>query len=182
MPRAHLQRTLTSAKLDCVFCGKRVGVDFNSLAYHVRHVCPRAPSGIIEQRDQETRPMAKKRTTPEPDEPRTGWASPTDVDDTGSWSGERVQFLKASDIGKAGARATLTILAKPEARIVASKFGEQIILPVKLGPKRYDWGFGMNSGNHKRLHARFKGKAPAGKVRVEVMAGASGNLFVAVSD
>lgn len=91
-----------------------------------------------------------------------------------------VPFLKAAQLGKSG-RGKLTLLG--EARQQKGTFGEQLIVAVKLGAKRYDWAFGLNSGNHTRLFKRF-GSNPKkwkGAIRVERKE-FNGNDYVAVTD
>ena len=65
-------------------------------------------------------------------------------------------FLKADDIGKLGAEASLVLTG--ETRIVDGAFGEQIVCEVKYGREVYDWPVKVNSPNHRLLFERFGAK------------------------
>lgn len=98
-----------------------------------------------------------------------------------SAQGERgTPFLKANAIGPKGTKGVVTFAGEP--READGEYGPQIIVPVTCKGKRYDWAFGVNSGNHRRLYDRFGDKTPKGTAKVEVKEGVSGNPYVALSD
>jgi hypothetical protein len=76
-------------------------------------------------------------------------------------------FLKVEDLAKKG---TTSITLQGGSRQAHSKFGEQIIVPIKLGNKKYDWAVNLTSGNYVRLYNRFgdDDKKWVGKVKVQV--------------
>jgi hypothetical protein len=94
-------------------------------------------------------------------------------------AGDLPEFLRASDLGKkVGAKGVITFLGKPGRRI-ESQFGVQWAFPVKFKGKVYDWPVREDSGNHRRMYDRFKGKAPKGSVNVELK-DYNRNLYIAI--
>lgn len=92
-------------------------------------------------------------------------------------------FLKAEHIGKkVGSIGSLKIKPNSEPRMVDGNFGEQIVLPVILNGKQYDWAITVDSVNHRILFDRF-GANPAnwrGTLRVETKMSRQNRLYVAL--
>lgn len=83
-------------------------------------------------------------------------------------AGEFNEFLKAKDIGKLGAEATLVFTG--ESRLADGGFGEQLVCEVKYGRKVYDYAIKLSSPSYRILFERF-GKNPAkwrGSVKVTI--------------
>lgn len=75
-------------------------------------------------------------------------------------------FLRADHIGDPGDSAAVTFLGT--GREMSSTYGKQLVLPCKLNGVTYELGVKVNSRNHRRLMARFKGAWPKGKVTLTV--------------
>jgi len=77
-------------------------------------------------------------------------------------------FLKASDIGKLGAKAKITVLGGP-VETPDSEFSD-MQMPVSYKGKKYSLGLKTSGGNYSRLYKRFgdNPKKWKGSVSVEV--------------
>lgn len=171
--------------LDCVVCGGWFST-FEALARHMKAAHDPHPAGVArryrvrsyerEPRQRNT-PLAKKTTARTATRKNNGNIPAPSQDAPSTFS----PFLKAEHIGrKEGSKATLTL--KPaNVRIVDGNFGEQIIVPVELNGKNYDWAITMDSVNHRILFDRFGGnpKKWAGRVMVITKMSQSNRLYVA---
>lgn len=167
--------------LDCIECGRWFPT-FDRLARHMaaRHgrPTPNEP-GDVELPPKNNpvrkhRPMAKAKTAPKR---KAGGGIP--APSANAENSEFNAFLKASDIGKVGATASLLLTG--ETRVVDGNFGEQIVNEVKLGRTVYDWAITIDSVNHRMLFDRF-GKDPKkwrGKVAVEVKMSRQNREYIA---
>lgn len=61
-------------------------------------------------------------------------------------------FLKTMHISQKG--KTKLLLVGP-ASLAQGQYGEQILIPAKIGKKEYTFAVTVDSGNHSRLYARF---------------------------
>lgn len=146
--------------LDCLDCESWFP-NFTELAAHVK---ARHSSG--ESEDQE---MAKRKAAKPAKQTRTVNSIPR-ADRSNQSQTAFNPFIKASDIGREGARATFTMTG--DVRTGRSQFGDQIISGVKMGNRLFDWGVKVDSLNHQYLEQtlgtntkKWRGK----KIRVVVL-------------
>jgi len=162
--------------LDCVMCGRWFPT-FDRLAKHMyaKHGPPTPTSDPqLDQawgkhsgaanfspdpyRGMET-VVAKKTKAP-----KRGMLPTPEADGAGEFNA----FIKANDIGKLGAEATLTFTG--ESRLADGGFGEQLVCEVKYGRQVYDYAIKLSSPSYRILFERF-GKDPAkwrGAVKVTI--------------
>lgn len=162
--------------LDCIMCGRWFPT-FDRLAKHMyaKHGPPTPTSDPqLEQawgkhsgaanfspdpyRGMETA-VAKKAKAP-----KRGMLPTPEADGAGEFNA----FIKANDIGKLGAEATLTFTG--ESRLADGGFGEQLVCEVKYGRQVYDYAIKLSSPSYRILFERF-GKDPAkwrGAVKVTI--------------
>lgn len=89
---------------------------------------------------------------------------------------ELTPFLKAKHIGKAGKRASLVIVGK--ARLHNSQFGEQVLVPVKLGKVAYEFAIGTDKPNYPIMWDLMGDPNKwKGKISVAVVAGMNGDYI-----
>lgn len=171
-------RRTDDCDLDCIMCGRWFPT-FDRLAKHMyaKHGPPTLTSEpVLEQawgkhsgtanfsldpyRGMETTTVAKTKTAPK----RGAMLPEPEADGAGEFN----EFLKAKDIGKLGAEATLVFTG--ESRLADGGFGEQLVCEVKYGRKVYDYAIKLSSPSYRILFERF-GKNPAkwrGSVKVTI--------------
>ena len=177
----HVKQTRnTFADLDCAVCGD-LFPSFERLATHMaaRHgrPTPNEPGDVELPPTQSpvtrnSRPMAKKSAFPRP--PNSQKENKSGGDDT------RNPFLKASDIGKVGTEADVSIVTG-SARTGPSAYGsgEQVIVTVRHKGKTFDFGMDPTKPNYRILYdakgdpGKWKGTIP-----VKVLAGNSNYIAV----
>ena len=153
--------------LDCIECGRWFPT-FDRLARHMaaRHgrPTPNLPGDVeLPEKQSPVRrtqtAMAKKTKAP-----KRGMLPTPEADGAGEFNA----FIKANDIGKLGAEATLTFTG--ESRLADGGFGEQLVCEVKYGRQVYDYAIKLSSPSYRILFERF-GKDPAkwrGAVKVTI--------------
>jgi hypothetical protein len=89
-------------------------------------------------------------------------------------------FLKTMHLAKKGL-TQLTLLGK--AHVQDGQYGQQILVPCKIGKKEYTFAVKVDSGNHSRLFARFGANENKWKGAIKVqVASHMGRDYVQVAD
>lgn len=101
--------------------------------------------------------MSKKQATP-----KRGKLPKPETDGAGEFN----PFIKAQDIGKLGAEATLTFTG--ESRLADGGFGEQLVCEVKYGRQVYDYAIKLTSPSYRILFERFGADATKWRGAVKV--------------
>ncbi|HJR08446.1 MAG TPA: hypothetical protein VJ842_14385 [Pyrinomonadaceae bacterium] len=168
--------------LDCVYCGAWFPT-FERLAKHVS--LQHDPLMIKRPLHERTRPMAKAaKTRPSfkkvSAKKKTAAKSGRIPAPSGDAQSSFSPFLKAETIGGEGDAASIKLVG--DARLVDGAFGEQIVIPVKVNGKSFDWAIGVDSVNHRLLHERFGANSARwrGTVRVVIKESRQGRDYIAV--
>jgi hypothetical protein len=104
---------------------------------------------------------------------------PAPTNDNGS--GSSTPFLKPMHVSKKGF-TTLTLLGKP-VPVNESQYGQQLLVPIKIGAKEYTFAIKVDSGNHARLYRKFGSNEKKWKGPVKVqLAEHMGNQYIQVAD
>lgn len=168
--------------LDCIFCGRWFPT-FSILFAHVARAHARVPFLRTGHGELDAVPSVVGRLAARTRLQQQGSVSaPMGIPKpTGGTSGSDFNpFIKPKDIGK----GVVTVMLQGGARMHDGNFGPQIIVPVKVKGKVFDWSFGLNSGNHNRLFKRFGQNENKwkGAVKVTIKKGLSGNPYIAIVD
>ena len=162
--------------LDCIMCGRWFPT-FDRLAKHMyaKHGPP-TPTSDPQLEHAWGKHSGAANFSPDPyrgmetvvakktKAPKRGMLPTPEADGAGEFNA----FIKANDIGKLGAEATLTFTG--ESRLADGGFGEQLVCEVKYGRQVYDYAIKLSSPSYRILFERF-GKDPAkwrGAVKVTI--------------
>ena len=133
-------------KLDCVFCHRRVGVDFHSLAYHVKYSCAAARARRVRLGLPDPGPKPAKGR-----DEMSSWDTHTPTPSRGNGKGKNAPQKPIMSTDDLGGKERATVIATGKIRDFKSQYGNGFFVEIKHLGKLMDFRVRENTGNDRAL-------------------------------